>query len=140
MRSTSFTFVAVIVGILGGPACNREAVQESGPCSLSDAASCPRYMKCRLSVPSSQPHCVELDCYGAADCPANQHCVDGACTSLDQMAGEGIFCQQDADCPPHLACEAQLYGKVCSRPPCYLDTDCGPGEICRNQACTPPPC
>lgn len=91
---------------------------ECPPCDSNEPGTCD----------DPTPYCIDdccVECIGAADCTANQACIDGVCEELDD-------CHNDADCPNAYTCvgdtcQAPETGQSCDPE----DTDdCPDGQYC----------
>lgn len=104
--------------------CNKVKCNNNRQCQKGDqAGSCEGEGTCLASGECG-------DCQSDADCPKKTICVDNVCITECIPATR---CQGPADCPPGFFC-AEKTG-VCENG-CASDTDCIPGQICRDNQCT----
>jgi len=90
-----------------------------------------KYPKCEKDEDCREGEfCIQglcQQCGVDADCDTGQRCVDGACEVIPGYCADGSECPQMNICENHVCREVQ----------CMKDEDCGPGEVCRENECTP---
>jgi len=120
--------------------CARGTVCVNGACGVqtcANAGDCKSSQLCLEVNGSKVCTGAECGCLDCEACPDGKQCVEGSCVEPQQCQGicPGDPCVDDAGCDQ--ATEKCHDGKCWPTEACFVPSDCGDGEVCKDHACVP---